>query len=227
MKLDNTWKYLYKIDYQDNTLCKTNLLYTPYVNNDGSILCIDYSPNFDYQKSTEVSNELIEFFFKKELKYLQEFQGKPWAPTILDINGQKIYIEFNSITLNQILMSGQDLSKVLPDWKDQLSNIIVDIDSMGYYKLALYPHSFFISNNNQLKVLDFYTFLEKSSPYISRKFIQGMIGKLSENRFNEATVGENIDFRIFFKQSLTTHLAQYWKVDNPFPEIYKSIIARN
>lgn len=218
------WKYLYKIDYSDYTLCKTNLLYTPSVNEDGSILCIDYSPNPDYQKTySPVGEDLLNFFFDKELKFIKKFQGKSWAPKLLDVQDTKIFIEFNSESLNNIVMTDRKLDQELHDWKDQLLDIMIDIDNMGYYKLALYPHSFFIGKDGKLKVLDFYTFLEKSNPLIPFDFIKGMIGNMSRHRFEEAMVGDQIDFSIFFKEALKTHLDQYWR-DNPFPYIYSKIV---
>lgn len=222
LKLDDTWKYLYKVDYYDQTNCNTNLLYTPYVNSDGSILCIDYSLNPDYQKDNTVTQPLVSHFFEKELSYLKQFQGKSWVPNLLQVDGTKMFIEFTGETLNHILFSNRQLDTVLPDWREQLTEIMLDIDASGFYKLALYPHSFFIGKDGRIKVLDFYTFLEKDNPYIPRKFIEDMIGHMSRHRFDEATVGELIDFSKFFKQSLTTHLDFYWK-DNPFPKIYDAI----
>lgn len=226
-KINNEWKYLYKIDYRDRTLCKTNLLYTPYVNVDGSVLCIDYEINIDYQKGEIVSEELTDYFFKKEVTYLTKFQGRSWVPKLLKLEGKKIYIEFNEETLNHVLLSNKDLDSVLPDWKDQINEIMLEIDNAGYFKLALYPHSFFIGKDNKLKVLDFYTFIEKAKPLLPRKFIEGMIGKMSEHRFNEATINNDVDFRIFFNNSLNTHLLEYWGEINPFPAIYKKLITKN
>lgn len=224
----NSWNYLYKIDYHDFTLCKTNLLYTPTVNSDGSVMCIDYSHDPIYQKNnSSIGNELLEFFFEKEVRYIKQFQGNSWAPKLIDIQGTKIYIEFNVESLNNILLSNRKLDKELPNWKEQLLDIMLDIDALGYYKLALYPHSFFIGKDGNLKVLDFYTFVEKSNPMVPYEFIKGMVGNMSRHRFEEAMLGNYIDFSVFFDEALRTHLSDYWKESNPFPDILKVIKAKN
>lgn len=222
------WNYLYKIDYNDYTLCKTNLLYTPTKNVDGSILCIDYSFDPVYQKNNNsVGQELLEFFFKKEVQYIKQFQGKSWAPKLIDIQDTKIYIEFNTESLNNIVLSNRNLDKELPGWKEQLLDIMVDIDNLGYYKLALYPHSFFIGKDGKIKVLDFYTFIEKSNPMVPYEFIKGMVGSMSRHRFEEAMLGDYVDFSIFFDEALRTHLSEYWKEYNPFPSILNQIKTKS
>ena len=218
----DTWNYVYKI--WDGDLETTNLLYTPLVNIDGDIMCMHWTHLGDYQTNVNITEELIDFFFNREIKYLKEFSKYHWCPEIIDIDflNKKIYIEWNIETLNTIIYSGKDLDQLCPNWKDQIFSILNDINDHGFYKLSLYPHCFFISKEGVIKTFDFYACVEKDYPYIERTNLEGMIGSDSTNRFNDCTEGTVVNFKKFFELTLTTHLAKTWP-DNPFPKFFKDL----
>jgi hypothetical protein len=217
------WNYLYKIDYVDLTATYTNLLYTPRINPKGDVLCITYDETEEYQKTnTGLTKDLVNFFFERELRYLEMFQDRAWAPKILEVDTttRSIFIEFGKETLNHIIMDpNRNLDTVCPDWKQQIWNMIKDIDSAGYYKLALYPHCFFLDSNNQVKTIDFYSVIEKDNCMLERSKIEGMIGKDSTGRFDDSTIDDMVDFSVFFKKTMMDHLNKRWP-DNPFPKFY-------
>jgi hypothetical protein len=220
----NKWHYLYKIDYVDLTECTTNLLYAPVVSSSGKIMSKIFDGTNAYHKGNGVSKELTDFFFEREVKYLEIFQRCSWAPSVLDINSntKTVTIEFNTETLNHIIMdSTRSLDQECPDWKDQIWNILKEIDSMGYYKLALYPHCFFLKDGN-IKTIDFYSCIEKDNCLMERNKLEGIIGKDSSGRFNDATDGDYVNFQKFFKITLTEFLGKMWK-DNPFPNFYNKL----
>lgn len=223
MNTDN-WKYFYKIvDGQPNT---TNLLYTPMVNETGDVMCMLWDENSSYQENTRLTTDLVNFFFEREVKYLTAFQGKPWAPKLIDIdlNARKIFIEWNKETLNTIMFTpGRDLDKECPNWKEQIFEILKDVLDSGYYKMALYPHCFFIDTTGNVKTFDMYSTIERDNPFIERRLIEGMIGEQSQGRFNDSTSDGVINFETFFKITLTDHLSKTWP-DNPFPDFYKRLI---
>jgi hypothetical protein len=220
------WKHLYKINYEDGTKNATNMLYTPYISDDGKTLCMWYDEKNPYQvDNPEISKELVDFFYQRELSYLQKFQGYSWTPKLLDVeqHNNRIFIEFNKETLNNIVMNpDRDIIKELPNWKAQVFSILSEIDRAGYYKLALYPHCFYIGEHDELKTIDYYSFIEKDDCCIERSKIEGMIGSESTGRFDKSTVGDMINFEIFFKTTMLEHLGQRWS-DNPFPEFYERL----
>lgn len=217
------WKYLYKIDYEHRHNVPTNMLYTPMINTTGEVLCMIWDADNLYQhENTTLSSSLVNFFFEREVKHLTLMQIFSWAPKIIDIVNNKIFIEWNHESLNHILMSGRSLDIECPDWKDQIYNIIKDIFDEGYYKVALYPHCFFIDKQGKIKTIDFYSCVSIEERYIPRKNLEGMIGKQSVDRFNLSTVNDSVDFKKFFEITMTQHLGKTWK-DNPFPEFYKRL----
>jgi hypothetical protein len=223
MNTDN-WKYFYKIvDGRPNT---TNLLYTPLINETEDVMCMLWDENSLYQENTRLTADLVNFFFEREVKYLTTFQGKPWAPKLIDVDLQnrKIFIEWNKETLNTIMFTpGKDLDEECPDWKEQIFEILKDILDSGYYKMALYPHCFFIDTKGKIKTFDLYSVIERDNPYIERRLIEGMIGEQSTGRFDDSTSDGVINFETFFKITLTDHLSKTWPA-NPFPEYYKRLI---
>jgi len=217
------WKYLYKMDYLNGHDVTTNMLYTPMVSPDGATMCMLWDTKHPYQvESTKLTEEVMTFCFNREVKHLTLLQEYTWAPKLLSIEDNKIYIEFNKETLNHILLTtGRSLDKECPTWKEQIFNIIKDIMDAGYYKVALYPHCFFLKDG-VIKTIDFYSCVGIEERYIERKHLEGMIGTDSNDRFNLATSNDRVDFKKFFEITMTQHLAKNWK-DNPFPEFYKRL----
>ena len=218
------WTPFYKM--RNGIYSSTNLLYTPLISPDGNVMCMDWSLDSSYHRdNTNRTAELIDYFFNREVKYIDVFKDYEWSPKILDINliNKRIYIEWNKESLNTILfVHNTPVDTVCPDWKEQQYNILKDIRDAGYYKMALYPHCFFLDKNNKLKTFDFYGCVEIANPYIERKQIEGIIGNESGGRFDSATKDGIVDFSVFFKYTMLTHLALTWP-DNPFPEHYKKL----
>lgn len=221
--MDNTdWKYCYKMFR--GVVNTTNALYTPTVNPEGNILCMHWDHTSPYQLNTRLTPKLVNFFFEREIKYLTQFQGKYYAPKILDIDyvNKKIFTDWNKDTLNTIMfVNNQNLDEVCIDWREQIYLIIEDIIQSGYYKTALYPHCFYL-DSGIIKTFDFYGCVEKDNPYVNIADINGMIGSDSFERFASATVNGYLNVETFFKNSIKTHMGFTWP-DNPFPEYYKRL----
>jgi len=221
----SSWEYYYKIDPIYKSLGASNMLYTPFVSPNKDMMCMSWDINSPYQKNGDerLTIELMEFFFEREVKHLDIFKDYPWAPKIydIDISNMKIVIEWNNGTVNDILYgNGRDLDNDYPGWQEQMFCILKDIVDAGYYKMALYPHCFFFDQDNRMKTFDFYSCLSREERYLEKKKIAGMLGKQSAPRFDEATTDGIVDFEIFFKRTLSTHLK--WPGD-PLPAFYKRI----
>jgi hypothetical protein len=199
-------KYLYKIDYVDGTLNSTNLIYAPSMKD--NVLCMDFADD-GYHKNP-LSTKIRDYFFEREIFNLEKFKDYVWCPKVLDIQGKKIFVEFGKETLNNIVLDKtRDIDHECVNWQEQIRSIVDDIKQQQYYKVTLYPHCFFILNGT-IKTIDFYgcvTFEDRMMPL---DIIREMIGKDSVDRFTEATVGNTIDFEIFYNRLLTHHLFKYW-----------------
>lgn len=220
----SNWNYLYKIikgnGYEN---WPTNMMYTPLLSPDNSIMCMAWDEKSEYQSSNKkLSTELINFFFEREVTHLTQFQGNSWAPRLLDINypDRKIFIEWNGKLLNHIIFKDLDLNLEFPNWKIEVQEIVRNIYNLGYYKNALYPHCFFIGEDKKLKTIDFYSCVSIQERYLPYEKLEGMIGDKSVDRFMQAKHGEMIDFKIFFENTVKTHMPKTWP-DNPFEDYYE------
>ena len=130
--IENTgWNYLYKLTQKDTELkySSTNVLYTPTVNDDKDTMCMHFTVDTAYLTGSCVprTEEMISYWFDRELKYLKLFQGKSWCPEIYFVNydDRKIFIEFNKETLNiPVFTESRSLCNDYPNWKTDLYNTI-------------------------------------------------------------------------------------------------------
>ena len=76
--------------------------------------------------------------------------------------------------------------------------------------MSLYPHCFYISTQGHLKTIDYYSVVPYSERFIDREIIEEIIGPEGAYRFDESTEDGKIDFKKFFKITLTQHLNNFW-----------------
>jgi hypothetical protein len=230
MNLDN-YSNFYKIDPESKNLIETNLIYTPKISPDSSVMCMNFDFNDPYLSDRTFNNpnrqfynkELVSYFFNREFKYFQKFQGKFYTPNILDIdlNLQRIFFEWGGKSCNHIIFSGESLNDYCSDWKDQLFEIINDIKNSGYCKASLYPHCFYIKNK-RMYTFDYYGCAEISNPFVLINDIRGMMGISSIDRFEKATEGDYLNLNTFSKDALKMYVK--WPEDalsNIYRRLYK------
>jgi hypothetical protein len=221
MNIDN-WANYRKLEGPTNRV-RSNLLYTPKINPEMTVWCMSWDVTDPYQYDPDQTRpfytaELVDYFFQRELKYIDMFKHHAWAPKYIDIDipGKKIFFESPGTTCNDIIYGGWDLTRYTPDWKLQMFNILDDLLSGGVYKASLYPHCFFIKDGI-LKTFDFYGCVDTAYPFLKKERLNGMVGTISTPRFKEAEEGDSINFEIFFKRILQTHVK--WP-ENAFEEYY-------
>jgi hypothetical protein len=221
----NSWKYYFKLQ-SDRTPSATNLLYTPTMNAEGTMLCMHFCSDFLYRNQTSVISEnVITWFFDREVRFLKEFSHLESTPVVHDIDtvNRTIIIEWNNETLSQIIFDPKrNLNEELPNWKEQVSKILIDIKHENCWKMSLYPHCFYISKDGKLKTIDYYSVVPYNERFIDRRVIEEIIGPEGAYRFDESTEDGKIDFKKFFEITSTKHLPKYWP-NSPFFELFKKI----
>ena len=224
----SNWGYYYKMN-PTGTLWPSNLLYTPRVNPEQTIMCAHYcvDPEYRPNETNVVSKELVEWFFNRDVKFLNQLSHLKTTPVVYDVDfkDQKIFMEWNKETLSQILFTpGRNLDKELPDWKDQMKQFFISTKSNNFWKLSLYPNCFYISKDGTLKTIDNYAVVPYEERFIKRDLIEGVIGKDGAYRFNYST-DENgiIDFKKFFEITITKHLQEKSWGNTVFSDIFNEI----
>lgn len=226
----NDWTLIYKRSPDEgfsHVLCETNILYTPYSNPDNTILCMHWdhlSEYQNYQNRPDYTEELVDFWFNKEVDNLTRFQDKSYCPEVYYINmkERKVYIEWPGESCNAIVFdSSRDIDSECPDWKEQIQDIVLDIFKEGYYKCSLYPHCFYIKNGT-IKTFDWYATFPTNNFFLDYdKFIKGMAGTNSNFRFVESMENGEVNFQNFFMQGIKQHIK--WPTVNPLHSVYEII----
>ena len=195
--------------------CMAQQTYEPLVSSDGKTFCKNYAWPNDYQhlETTErplYTDEVVEWFFQNELKYIEKFAHKSYAPEIIDINysDRKIYLKWYNESCNQIIYSGKDWPKY--QWRRQIKDIILDQYNEGVYKLTMYPHCHYISDDGNMRAIDWYGCIPVKEPYVEEKYMQGIIHETAQFRLEEtgAAVASILNLETMFKRSLGTHV--FW-----------------
>ena len=222
----SNWNYYYKLT-PDARLSTSNLLYVPKLNPEQTVMCMSYVTDKAYRDDEQtITEDLLEWFFNREVKFLDKFAKLKTTPAVYDVDlkRRQIFIEFNKETLSQIMYNpSRNLDNECPDWQEQVRNFLISTKENNFYKMALYPHCFYIGKDGELKTIDYYSVVPFDERFIERRVIESIIGKDGAYRFDESTTDGYIDFKKFFEITVTRHLSRYWPTTifaDTFNELY-------
>jgi hypothetical protein len=91
-------------------------------------------------------------WFNQEIKNIGLLSHKSYTPEITSINisNKEISFKWYNSNLNHIF----NFQSSLPDdWQKQIKDILEDMESMGIYKLNVYPHTFYV-NQSKICIMD-------------------------------------------------------------------------
>jgi hypothetical protein len=220
------WTPYLKLDYEGRP-CMAQQTYEPLISPDGKTFCKNYAFPNDYQcrETTDrplYTKEVVDWFWSNELKWLQNFKDKPYAPEVLEIDliNKRIYIKWYGASCNQIIYKPHFWPE--NKWRQQIKDIIIDQYQEGVYKLTMYPHCHYISSEGNMRAIDWYGCVPVDAPYIEEKYMQGIIHKTAQFRLKETGLAVNnvLNLETMFKRSLKEHVL--WG-DQNMSYIYKEI----
>lgn len=151
--------------YVDGNLCTPSPLYDGYYDNDRFIML--------YKD---------DYWFNLEITSIEILSNKSYAPKVLNIDttNKKIVIDWkNCNNINHLLNFNQSLPN---DWKEQIKYIILDLESLGIYKINLYPHTFYLDYLT-IRIIDLYGCLYKDA-LIYQRDIDHIINDKSRFKFD-------------------------------------------
>lgn len=218
----NTDSYLYKYELDIDKVYQkspTNALYTPFADMKNHLLTMDWNPNYEYHKVPQ-SREILDWFFEREKFFLNLFSSYDWCPSVKKIDNlnRLIMLETPFKTINYLIYKKYNLTKICPDWKKQIKNIIQDIESKNCYKITLYPQCFTLNiDTGRIQAIDFYSCVQECDRFIPLEKIKSIISKTSKYRFEKSKKGNFIDGRLLYQITLEKHLDKVWH-ENPFYE---------
>lgn len=221
-----SWKPYFKLD-TSGLPCMAQQTYEPLISDDGKLFCKNYSWPNEYQSIEDKNRplytaEVVEWFFTNEIKYIEKFIDKPYAPEIVDIDyyNKKIYLKWYDVSCNQIIYKPCHWPE--KQWRQQIKDIIIDQYNEGVYKLTMYPHCHYIDTHGQMRAIDWYGCVPVEAPYIEEQYMQGIIHDTAKFRLEET--GESVkgllNLETMYKRSLGEHVL--WG-DQNMSYIYKEI----
>jgi len=154
-------------------LSRNNLIYTSLVSEDKKLFVQWYHNDTEYHKGqNQVVDPLkMEEKWLREVNYLTQMRNvyPHLVPVIknIDLTERKLYLEIDGPDFWE--RAGCDMSNydsVLPDWQEQMLEIIQAHRSLGLHKYSMHPSSYFVVNG-RLKSINYFFTYRKTEPNIS------------------------------------------------------------
>lgn len=146
-------------------LCRNNLIYTSLMSANKKVFVQWYYNDTYYHKDQNqvVDPMLMDQKFEREVKYLRMMEKifPEFIPKILDIDltERKIYLEVDGPDFWELAGCDQaNFDKVLPDWQEQMLNIIEAHHAVCLYKYSMHPSSYFVVDGKLKSINYFFTY---------------------------------------------------------------------
>lgn len=151
-------------------LCRNNLIYTSLISKDKKTFCQWYYNDEGYHgdHNEVVDNNLMKEKWDREIKFLilMDDHYPEFIPIIelIDHHNFKVNLKIQGVDFWQQANCDQDnYDKVLPDWQDQMLEILKSYRQLGIWKYSLHPSSYFIVDGKLKSINYFFTYYENES----------------------------------------------------------------
>ena len=185
-----TYEYYYN-NVPGIGLCRNNLIYTSLISTDKKVFCQWYHNDSEYHRGQNqiVDPALMQGKWLREVNYLTQMRNvyPDLVPIIknIDLEQQKIYLEIDGPDFWEQAGCNQDnYNAVLPDWQEQMLEIIQAHRTLGLYKFSMHPSSYFIVNGKLKSINYFFTYNKNEGPIT----IRDHLSHISTNRQEEMKV---------------------------------------
>ena len=200
------YKYYYN-DVPGIGLCRNNLIYTSLVDNNLTRFVQWYYNDGEYHKGQNqvVDPALMDEKFSREIKYLKIMQlHYPEHVPNFNINEEerKVYLEIDGKDFwNRANCTTENYNSVLPDWQDQMLEIIKAHKSLGLHKYSMHPSSYFIVDG-KLKSMNYFFTYHEDEPQVSIADVDSHIYSTRQDEMKKHLASLGIDW----------NTPQSWKV---------------
>lgn len=189
-------------------LCRNNLIYTSLISKDKKTFCQWYHNDTDYHRGQNqvVDDILMEEKWTREISFITEMSKSypDLVPKILDINfkERKLFLEIDGDDLWQ--KSGptvQNYEKILPDWEEQMIEIIQAHKNLGIYKYSLHPSSYFVVDKKLKSINYFFCYKDNDTPINIRSVLSHISTDRQKDLFPKMkNMNIDIDQPVSFKR---------------------------
>lgn len=161
--------------------CRNNLIYTSLISEDQKTFVQWYHNDTEYHKGENqvVDPDKMEEKWLREVNYLTQMRNKhpELVPVIknIDLASRKLYLEIDGPDFWELSGCDQaNYDSVLPDWQEQMLNIIRTHRSMGFHKYSMHPSSYFVVDGKLKSINYFFTYRE-TEPNVSIQDVESHI----------------------------------------------------
>jgi hypothetical protein len=161
-------------------LTRNNLIYTSLISEDKKTFVQWYYNDTEYHKG---QNEIVDPAkmdekWNREICYLN-LMGTYYPDLVpefdIKILERKIYLKIDGMDFwNRANCNVENYDKVLPDWQEQMMEIIKAHKELGWHKYSMHPSSYFVVNG-KLKSINYFFTYSKDEPCISIKEVESHI----------------------------------------------------
>jgi hypothetical protein len=152
-------------------LCRNNLIYTSLISKDEKTFCQWYYNDEKYHggQNQVVDPNLMQEKFDREVEYLLRMQQHypQYIPEIIDIDieKRKVYLKIQGPDFWELAGCDQvNYDSVLPNWQEQMLDIIQAHKSLGIYKYSMHPSSYFVVDGKLKSINYFFAYNEQEGP---------------------------------------------------------------
>ena len=160
---------------------RNNLVYTSLISEDNKVFVHWYHNDTAYHKGQNqvVDSVKMEEKWLREVNHLTQMRNAfpDLVPKIIkiDLENKKIYLEIEGPDFwEQSKCNIVNYDKVLPDWQEQMLNIIRAHKELGFHKYSMHPSSYFVIDGKLKSINYFFTYRE-FEPKISIKDVESHI----------------------------------------------------
>lgn len=160
---------------------RNNLIYTSLISDDKKTFVQWYhnDPKYHKDQNQVVDPDKMEEKWLREVNYITQMRNvyPELIPKItkIDLEEHKLYLEIDGPDFWQCSLDANcGFDEILPDWQDQMLNIIKSHRSLGFWKYSMHPSSYFIVDGKLKSINYFFTYAE-TEPHISIKDVESHI----------------------------------------------------
>lgn len=178
--MNHDMKYYYNRS-PGNGEWRNNLIYTSLISLDEKVFCQWYYNDLEYHKGQNevVDPALMDEKWHREIKFLR-LMSKAYpqlVPKILDIQEKerKLFLEIDGVDFWQRRLDRNcSFDEVVPNWQEQILDIVKAHRSLGIYKYSMHPSSYFVVNG-RLKSINYFFTYDQNEPNFSIKDVESHI----------------------------------------------------
>lgn len=179
---------------------RNNLIYTSLINEDRTVFVKWFHNDSEYHMGMNevVDPKLMESKWERELKYItlmNDFYPEH-IPVILDINlsEKKIYFQIEGADFwQQHYDRNCSYEQVLPDWEDQMLDIIQSHKNLDLYKYSMHPSSYFVVDG-KLKSINYFFTYHKNEPHVTIEEFKTHISLERRSKLEKIMLEKNLNW---------------------------------